>query len=221
MSVKEFLAQLLGLPVSHGGGRPKGWHGKRSRPRTYTSKSPYKRPLTGRKPSGFHKKQGAKKGWNSRSRAQNKLITQKEIIAFHGTPTAQNAADILKNGFLAGAGNALGSGVYLSTNLTEAKAYARGTGVYLKCVVKPKRICMWDNRFDQQFRAWCAQHNVHPDTNARTSFLLRQGYDTLQAGTVLVALRPLFANPTAHKVKLRQVRVLGVFRADNDRKIRV
>lgn len=219
MSLKSLLAQFLGLSISSREGSPSNSSKTRSRSRKYASKSPRMRPVFGRKSSSFHKKQGAKKSWNFRSRVKG--TTRGGIIAYHGTPTAQNAADILKNGFLAGMGNALGSGVYFSTSLTEAKAYARGTGVYIKCVVTPKSICTWNHRFDNQFSTWCAEHNVHPDTNARTSFLLRQGYDTLQSGTVLVALRPLFANPTAHKVRLRQVRVLGVFRADNDQKIRV
>ena len=157
-------------------------------------------------------------GW--KRRVQGVFNKQFQVV-FHGTPSPSNAADILKNGFLAGAGNALGSGVYFSTNINEAKGYARGTGVYLKCTIRPKRVCTWDTHIDQRFRAWCTQRKVHPDANARTAFLLHEGYDTLQAGTVLVALRPLFANPTAHKVKLRQVRVIGVFRADNDQRIRV
>jgi len=220
MKLGKVLATILGIPVRV---TPAPCNGRR-RP------NPRKRRP---RPSVRHTKTHGQHNWATRTGSKVQYpgppawktrfqggTGGNSLVAFHGTPSAQNAADIMKNGFLAGNGNALGAGVYFSTDLNEAKGYARG-GVYLKCAIRLGRTATWDNGLAQRFQAWCQRRNVPSDPNARTAFLLHEGFDTLRSGKVLVVLRPLFANPAAHKVKLRQVRVLGVFRADNDQKIRV
>jgi len=143
------------------------------------------------------------------------------VVAYHGTPSAANAGDIVRNGFMVGRGNLLGDGVYFTTDKQAAKGYGGSRGVYLKCRIRLGKTCNWNGGLDSRFRQWCKSRSVIADSSAQTAFLLRQGFDTLRSGATLVVLRPQFANPSAYKVKLRQVRVLSVHRASDDRQIRV
>jgi len=59
------------------------------------------------------------------------------------------------------------------------------------------------------------------DASAKTAFLLARGFDRFRTGSVIVVLQPQFANPSDHKVKLRQVRILSVHGASDDGHIRV
>lgn len=214
----NLIKTLFGRPSTHntakgGSRRQRGQKARSSSGRGARRSAAVGPPLPksrAQKGQGHGRVRGARQGREDRM-----------LVAYHGTPAAINAADILKNGFLAGSGNAHGSGVYFSSARDEAKSYAGSKGVYLKCAIRPRRIAHWDSSMDQRFQAWCKKHNVRPDTNARTAFLLREGYDMLRTGTTVVVLRPLFVNPTAHKLKLRQVRILGVFSAANDKRVRV
>jgi hypothetical protein len=122
---------------------------------------------------------------------------------------------------MAGSGNAYGSGVYFSTNLQEAKGYCQGNGVYLKCLIRSRRTCTWNRQMQAAFEAWCKKKNAVQDQNARSAFLLQSGHDTLRTGSIVVVLRPQFSNPSAHKARLHQVRILGVYRGDTDKKLKV
>lgn len=159
---------------------------------------------------------------NPRKPSHNPFVSagghEQTVIAYHGTPTLANAADILRNGFLVGSGNACGDGVYMSVNMDEAKRYG---AYYLKCNVRLGRCCHWNAGIERQFNDWCRKHAVRADNSAKTSFLLKQGYHSLRANTILVILMPQFANPSAHKVRPARVRILGVFRSDNNQKQKI
>ena len=142
-------------------------------------------------------------------------------IAYHGTPSIENARSIAKHGFAVGGGNALGDGVYLATDLATAKAHSGSTGVYLKCLVVLGRTCFWGPTVQARYAAWCQARGVRQDNSAITACLLQHGYQTLQNGKVIVVLAPQFANPTAWKRKDHRIRVLSIHRAADDRRIYV
>jgi len=142
-------------------------------------------------------------------------------IAYHGTPSVENARSIAKHGFAVGGGNALGDGVYLATDLATAKAHAGSAGVYLKCLVALGRTCFWGPTMQARYAAWCQARAVRQDNSAVTACLLQHGYQTLQNGKVIVVLAPQFVNPTAWKRKDRRIRVLSIHRAADDRRIYV
>lgn len=143
------------------------------------------------------------------------------VVAYHGTPSVTNARSILKDGFMAGGGNALGDGIYLATDLATAKGYASSTGVYLKCLVKLGRTCMWGPPMQARYAAWCLRHGVQQDNSAMTAFLMRNGFNTVQNGKVVVVLSPGYRNPTAWKRKSQFIRVLSVHRACDGTRINV
>lgn len=145
----------------------------------------------------------------------------REVVAYHGTPSAENARSILRDGWLVGSGNALGDGIYLATDPTTARSYAGSRGVYVKCRVDLGRTCQWTPAMQARFAAWCRSRGVTADRSAVTAFLLRQGYDTVRNGNVLVVLAPQYANPAAWKRKSRRIRVLGVYSASTGRPVRV
>jgi len=122
---------------------------------------------------------------------------------------------------MAGGGNALGDGIYLANDLATAKSYAGSAGVYVKCLVKLGRTCVWGAPMQARYAAWCQRHGVQQDNSAMTAFLLRNGYNTIQNGNVIVVLSPGYRNPTAWKRKSRLIRVLSVHRASNDARIKV
>jgi len=143
------------------------------------------------------------------------------VVAYHGTPSVTNARSILKDGFMAGGGNALGDGIYLAIDLSTAKGYTGSTGVYLKCLVKLGRTCMWGPSTQARYAAWCLRHGVQQDNSAMTGFLMRNGFNTVQNGKVVVVLSPGYRNPTAWKRKSRFIRVLSVHRVADGARIKV
>ena len=143
------------------------------------------------------------------------------VVAYHGTPSVTNARSICRDGFMAGGGNALGDGIYLGMDVATAKSYAGSTGVYVKCLVKLGRTCVWGAPMQARYAAWCLRHGVQQDNSAMTAFLLRNGFNTIQNGKVVVVLSPGYRNPTAWKRKSRFIRVLSVHRASDDARINV
>jgi hypothetical protein len=121
---------------------------------------------------------------------------------------------------MVGTGNAEGDGVYLTTNLSTAKAYARG-GVYLSCRVKLGRGATWDAALRQRFTRWCTDRGAWANNSAKTAFLLSQGFHRLLSGEVIVVLQPQRANASAWKRKHPRIQVLSVHRASDDARIRV
>lgn len=141
--------------------------------------------------------------------------------AYHGTPSLENARSIVRNGWMVGSGNALGDGIYFAKNLSTAKSYASSGGVYLKCAVKLGRTCTWDANMQRRFQDWCRKTGATQDRSAQTSFLLKNGFDTIQNGEVIVVLAPQYANPTAHKRKDRRIRILSVHLVSDNARVRV
>lgn len=169
-------------------------------------------PVTAHKPTYPKRKCDSRPG---------KCSQRQALIVFHGTPSAENARSIMRHGWLAGSGNALGDGLYLSTNLDEAKGYAGLGGVIVKCAFLPKRECWWNTDLAGRFSRWCTQNGVQQDNSARTAFLRREGFDVLRQGSIVVILRAQFANPSAYKFRPRGLRILGVYRADTGERIRI
>lgn len=159
--------------------------------------------------------------WHDAHARTTNTRPRRAFVAYHGTPSVTNARDILRNGWLAGSGNALGDGIYLSLNINEAKRYATSDGVVIKCIIRPKRSCSWTQKQDHQFCHWCKRHAVKPDNSARTAFLRGRGFDVLRQGNTLVVLRPQFVNPSAYKFRPRGLRIVGVYHAVTDRRLRV
>ena len=180
-----------------------------------------------RAPSGTHAAGGGyprKSHGTGRKQRRNRSRCQsggQAVIAYHGTPSTKNAGDILRNGFMVGHGNVYGDGIYFTTDANEAKGYAGSGGVYLRCRIGLGKTCNWDNGLKKQFQQWCKRRRVDEDQSAQTAFLLARGFDTLRSGSVVVVLQPQYANPSAHKRKLRRVRILSVHRASDGRRIRV
>ena len=63
-------------------------------------------------------------------------------------------------------------------------------GVYVKCLVMLGRTCVWGAPMQARFAAWCQRHGVQRDNSAMTAFLLRNGFNTIQNGKVVVVLSP-------------------------------
>jgi hypothetical protein len=143
------------------------------------------------------------------------------VIAYHGTPSQDNAKSILQHGWMVGSGNALGDGIYLSTSLSQAKGYARSTGVYIKCMVTLGKTCQWDSAMQARYAEWCRQRGAHQNNSAITAYLLQHRYDTVQRDTILVILAPQYTNPAAWKLKHRQIKILSIHRAADDARIRL
>lgn len=143
------------------------------------------------------------------------------ILVFHGTPSVANAQSIVRHGFMTGHGNGLADGLYFSRNPATAKTYAGSSGVLVRCLVRLGRTCVWSPGLQHRFSAWCQARSIAPDNSAKTAWLLRHGFDTLQNGDVIVVLAPQFANPAAWKRKDRRIRVLSIHRAADDRRLHV
>jgi len=122
---------------------------------------------------------------------------------------------------MVGPGNGLADGYYFSSDKNVAKSYAGSGGVYLACRVWPGRTCLWDQKMQQQFQAWCQKRQAVPDNSAKTSFLLQLGFNALKSGIVLVILQPQLRNSAAGKTKNRRIKVLSVHRVTDDKRIRV
>jgi hypothetical protein len=153
--------------------------------------------------------------------ASSPLLVRGTAVCWHGTPSAQNAASIVRHGFMTGHGNGLADGVYFSQNVATAKTYAGNSGVLIKCRVRLGKTCVWDGHMQQRFSQWCQARGVTPDNSGKTAYLLRHGFDTMQSGGVLVVLSPQYANAAAWKRRDRRIRVLSVHRVADDRRIHV
>jgi len=154
------------------------------------------------------------------SPSRSRLIRGR-TVAYHGTPSVQNARSIIRDGFAVGCGNALGDGIYLATDLATAKAHAGSSGVYLKCLVKLGRTGFWGASMQARYAVWCQSRGVRQDNSAKTAFALQHGFNTLQNGNVVVVLAPQFANPTAWKRKLNRIKIVSIHRAADDRRLNV
>jgi len=174
--------------------------------------------LKGTRPS-FHSARLATQRMRDHSVSQGS--DHRQIIAYHGTPSTANARSILRDGWKVGSGNSAGDGVYFARDLATARIYAGNGGVYLKCRILLGRSCRWDGRMESIFKKWCDARGATRDGSAKTAFLRHQGYDTLTDGKVVVILQPRYANPEAWKKKDRRIRILGVYRASDGRKMRV
>jgi len=128
---------------------------------------------------------------------------------------------MFRDGFLVGSGNALGDGIYFSKDKQTAKSYSGQSGIYLCCRISLGRTCRFDSATSHRYKAWCRAKGVQPDNSAITAFLVQHGFDTIQDGTLLVVLSPQYANPAAWKRKSRNIRILSVHRASDDRRVRV
>lgn len=144
-----------------------------------------------------------------------------QVIAFHGTPDQANAASIFRHGWMIGPGNGLGDGIYFSKSLAEAKAYARTSGVYLRCRIDLGKSAQWTPPLQKEYQRWCKERNVQANNSAITAFLRQHGYTTLVSGNVVVVLWPQSANPSAWKRKFWNVKILSVHRSSDDARIRV
>ena len=183
-----------------------------------TQRRPHRPPR--RNPASRHQKSPAKRPiWKRLFQAPS--ASHGTLVAFHGTPSAENARSILRHGWMVSRGNALGDGVYLAQDLATAKSHAGTGGVYIKCRVRLGRTCVWTSRWQAEFDRWCKARAVVADNSARTAFLLRRGSKTLQSGKVVVVLAAQVANPTAWKLRQPRIRVLSIHRAADDRPIRV
>jgi hypothetical protein len=121
---------------------------------------------------------------------------------------------------MVGTGNGEGDGIYLTSNLPTAKAYAR-EGVYLTCRVSLGRSATWDTALRQRFKVWCQARGAWANNSAKTAFLLSLGFHTLLSGDVIVVLQPQRSNAHAWKRKDRRIQVVSVHRASDDVRVRV
>ncbi len=178
-------------------------------------------PVPPRQWSGHRSRRSPKRSGPHRPHAKRRSGGGKGVVAYHGTPSAANAASIIRHGFMCGSGNGLGDGIYLSTDLAVAKAYAQGGGVYLKCLVQLGRSCTWDTTTNAEFKRWCRDRGAWANNSARTAYLVQHGFHTLMADSVIVVLTPQHANAAAWKRRDWRIKVLSVHRAADDVRIRV
>jgi hypothetical protein len=158
---------------------------------------------------------------NQPANRRRRTSAGQQVIAYHGTPAAANAASIIKHGFMVKSGNALGDGVYLSQSLQEAKGYTGTIGVYLRCRVYLGRSAQWTPQLRNDYQLWCRERSVEVNNSAITGFLRQRGFSTLTSGNIIVVLWPQSANPSAWKRKFREISIISVHRALDDARIRV
>lgn len=183
----------------------------------------HRKPVNNKKSANIHNP-GKKAQFTPRPTAQsnkgfNGGSQAKILTVYHGTSNSANASDILKNGWCVNCknGNAYGDGVYFTPDLSVAKSYASGGGVYLKCNLRLRKICDWNSQSQAQYNNWCTNNNVSPDNSAVTAWALKNGYDALQSGNILVLLYPRYANPTAFKWRGDgKIRILSIHDAATD-----
>jgi hypothetical protein len=202
MKLLQHLGQMLwgrGAP-SHDG--PAGSN-RRHNPSAWFARRPFRRPA------------------GRQRRLSTPRLQHGHTLAFHGTPSVTNTQSILRHGFMTGHGNGLADGLYFSRNPATAKSYAGAAGVLLRCIIRLGKTCVWSPQMQQRFSGWCQARSIAPDNSAKTAWLLRHGFNTLQDGDVIVVLAPQFANPAAWKRKDRRIRVLSVHRAADDRRLHV
>ena len=161
-----------------------------------------KRPKHGRGSPNNHREQG-----------------QKTLIVYHGTPSVATVKSIRRDGWQIGSGNLHGDGIYFSRDLDEARGYAGAKGVVIKCKVFLGKSATWNPDLDKQYRNWCRNKNIAADTSAKTAFLLKHGYKTLQAGKILVVLKPQFNNHSAWRQKVREIKICSVHEPKSHKRI--
>lgn len=162
-------------------------------------------------------------GWffsrSKQSRISDSRLQKGELLAWHGTPGLPNVKSILTHGWVVGNGNAVGDGVYSSSDFGVAKGYAGSSGYVLKLALKPGRMATWSTSLQRRFAKWCSLHNCTSDMSAKTAFLLTQGFQTLREGNVFVVLLRAYRNPLAAKIRTRRIRIIGAVRASDGQEI--
>lgn len=146
---------------------------------------------------------------------------QGAVMAFHGTKSVAAATSILRDGWEIGAGQAIGSGVYLTTRLEVAKLYASSAGCYVKCSVHLGRCLEWNVEAQARWRSWCQHHNILADGSGIAAFARKHGYDTIRQSDTIVVPAILCANPSAWRRKFGNIRILSIHQANDDRRIQV
>lgn len=171
-------------------------------------------PTAGRRSGKFRKKRHIQ----HRSSSTRRPRSAGDIVAYHGTPTLENAKGILRQGWAVGLGNAHGDGIYATTDINVAKGYAGTKGAVLKLSIRGK-TATWSSSFQSQFSRWCTQQKCTPDMSAKSAFLLSQGYRVLRNGNVVVVLMRAYRNSMASKIRTRAIRVISITRASDGSQI--
>ena len=184
---------------------------------TSSKKNRKTRPRRSSATSRSSKPTGKKKSKGQQRPASN----SRSWVLYHGTSSAASAKGIINRGFFVGPGNAAGDGVYFARDVATAKTYAGSSGCYLKVRINHGRACTMNPKLQADYAAWCKRHGVTPDNSALTAFLLHRKFQTLVNGNVVVLLRPQTVNAVAYAKKDRRVHILGVYRAADDKRIRV
>jgi hypothetical protein len=184
----------------------------RARPNPGKRKRHHRAPSVGRKPPAPYAgvARAVAKHWQSHGA---NAFDRRGTTAYHGTPSLDNAKDILKKGWAIGLGNAFGDGVYCATDLATAKSYAGGAGVVMKVVVRG-RTATWTPQLQAKFAKWCAEQKCPADSSAKSVFLLAQGFRVLRSGNVLVVLMRAYRNHMASKIRTRCIDVVSIIKAD-------
>jgi hypothetical protein len=137
-------------------------------------------------------------------------------ILFHGTPSCENASDIIdaNSGFVIGPGNAYGTGLYLA-DFESAKAFAKGTGAILEISLEipPSQVADFDSVVNSpEFQNWCSYNgkgNQGDNLTAYTLSVLRKRF--IRCQNIYVALaEQTFGN---ERVVFEGVTVLGILDA--------
>lgn len=132
---------------------------------------------------------------------------------FHGTSSGV-AERILREGWIIGSGNAIGSGIYFSVGAeTHARSYARPELIHAR--IAWGKIAHWDDpKVQQEYTQWCREHRCTPCGDAITEWALATGYRTLLQSkthkpTIGVFLYPQTAR-TGRKLVTPHIRILEV-----------
>jgi Poly(ADP-ribose) polymerase catalytic domain len=175
-------------------------------------------------PPPFHKKRRnlprqtmnsrpQRKGWffspSKPPAAHGSPLRRGEMLAWHGTQSLANVKSILTHGWVVGTGNAIGDGVYATTDISVAKSYAGSAGYVLKLAIKTGRVAAWSTSLQTNFTNWCTRQQCSADMSAKTAFLLSQGFNTLHEGNIVVVLLRAYRNPLAAKIRTHRVRVIS------------
>jgi len=166
-----------------------------------------------KKTSGTDGSGAGRKKWNGMN------MGQKSVIVYHGTPSISTVKSIRRDGWQIGSGNAYGDGVYFSKNIEEARRYAGSSGAVIKCRVGLGKSAVWSPTMEKQFQAWCQKSNIPADASAKTAYLLKNGYKTLQSNSIIVVLKPQFANHSAWRQKIKEISIVSVHKPDTHQMI--
>lgn len=132
---------------------------------------------------------------------------------FHGKGSGV-AEKIVREGWIIGGGNAIGSGVYFSVGAeTHAHSYARPELIHAR--VAWGKIAYWDDpKVQQEYTQWCRDNHRTPCGDTITEWGLATGYRTLLQSkthkpTIGVFLYPQTAR-TGRKLITPHIRILEV-----------